>query len=52
MEQPLPERDADGVDLTLVEWMLSLTPDERLTVLENYMDDIASIRAENANRQR
>lgn len=25
----------DGVDLTLIRWMLSLTPAERLTVLQN-----------------
>lgn len=30
----------DGVDLTLIRWMLSLTPDERLRVLQ---DNIASL---------
>jgi hypothetical protein len=29
-EGPLPAYDAFGVDRTLVRWMLSLTPDERL----------------------
>jgi len=27
---PLPATDAAGVDLTLIRWMLSLTPRERL----------------------
>jgi len=27
----------DGVDLTLIRWMLSLTPAERLTVLQQYV---------------
>lgn len=29
-----------GVDLTLIRWMLSLTPDERLAVAEDYISDI------------
>jgi len=28
--RPLPTHDAAGVDLTLIRWMLSLTPRERL----------------------
>ncbi len=28
----------DGVDLTLVRWMLSLTPAERLEALQQYVD--------------
>ena len=35
MDAPLEERDADGVDLTLVRWMMSVTPDERLSVLDS-----------------
>lgn len=30
-----PTHDARGVDLTLIRWMLSLTPDERLRVLQD-----------------
>lgn len=30
-----PERGEDGVDPTLVRWMLSLTPAERLQVLQD-----------------
>ncbi len=34
------EYSEDGVDLTLIRWMLSLTPTERLQVLQ---DNISSI---------
>jgi len=30
-----PAYSEDGVDLTLIRWMLSFTPAERLTVLQN-----------------
>jgi hypothetical protein len=29
---------ADGTDLTLIRWMLSLTPDERLDALQGFVD--------------
>jgi len=38
----------DGVDLTLIRWMLSLTPAERLQVLQQYVDSVLSIRAWNS----
>jgi len=38
---------ADGVDLTLIRWMLSLTPSERLDVLEGFAESMAEIRARN-----
>jgi hypothetical protein len=34
----------DGVDLTLIRWMLSLTPAERLDVLQRTVSSILSIR--------
>ena len=40
----------DGVDLTLIRWMLSLTPAERLEFLEQQMNDIIAIRELNAGR--
>ena len=43
----LPSHSEDGVDLTLIDWMLSLTPLERLQVLEQNATAIAEIR--NAN---
>jgi hypothetical protein len=36
----------DGVDLTLIRWMLSLTPAERLEVLENNVRSILRLRGE------
>lgn len=41
---PLPERDGNGVDLTLIRWMLSLTPAERLDVLQDFVNDVLEIR--------
>lgn len=34
------EKRPSGVDPTLVEWMLSLTPAERLALLQRYADEI------------
>ncbi len=34
----------DGVDLTLIRWMLSLTPMERLQVLQNNVRSILRLR--------
>lgn len=36
----------EGVDLTLIRWMLSLTPSERLHVLQNQINSIQRIRSE------
>ncbi len=44
----LTDYSPDGVDLTLIRWMLSLTPAERIEYLEQYVNDILSIRALNA----
>lgn len=40
----------NGVDLTLVRWMLALTPKERLMVLQNNVQSILKLR--NAKRER
>jgi hypothetical protein len=44
----LPELDAeesrDGVDLTLIRWTLSLTPLERLELLQDWVDGLAELR--------
>jgi hypothetical protein len=37
-----------GVDLTLIRWMLSLTPAERLATYEGHVNDILAIRERNA----
>ncbi len=36
----------DGVDLTLIRWMLSLIPTERLEVLQEYIWSIMRLRGE------
>jgi hypothetical protein len=36
--------DENGVDITLVQWMLSLTPSERLEVLRQAVEFIESMR--------
>ena len=40
-----PEYSDDGVDLTLIRWMLSLTPGERLAVLQDQVDSLLTLRA-------
>ena len=45
----LPTHSPDGVDLTLIRWMLSLTPAERLQVLQRHLRSILKIRAANSN---
>ena len=39
------EHSDDGVDLTLIRWMLSLTPRERLAVLQDQVDSLLILRA-------
>lgn len=38
----------DGVDVTLIRWMLSLTPEQRLDVLQSFLDGIAELTGESA----
>ena len=42
--EPRPEYSEDGVDLTLIRWMLSLTPRERLETLQNTIRSILTLR--------
>ena len=42
------EHSTDGIDLTLIRWMLSLTPAERLQVLQRFVTSVEEIRAQNA----
>jgi hypothetical protein len=35
---------ADGVDLTLIRWMLSLTPWQRLQVLQDHVNTVMRLR--------
>jgi hypothetical protein len=41
------EYSADGIDLTLNRWMLSLTPAERLQVLQRFVNSVEEIRLRN-----
>jgi hypothetical protein len=44
-DQPrLTDYSPDGVDLTLIRWMLSLTPAQRLEFLEQRVNRIIAIR--------
>ncbi len=38
-----PTYSHDGVDLTLIRWMLSLTPSERLQVLQQTVQSLARL---------
>jgi hypothetical protein len=44
------ERTEDGVDVTLIRWMLSLTPAERLQFLEDRVREVLAIRELNARK--
>jgi hypothetical protein len=39
-----PEYSEDGVDVSQIRWMLSLTPAERLQLLESSIHDIRTLR--------
>jgi hypothetical protein len=45
-----PEYSDDGVDLTLIRWTLSLTPGERLAVLQGQVDSLLILRAKVESR--
>ena len=41
-----PTHSEDGVDLTLIRWMLSLTPAERLQVLQENVRSLIRLRGD------
>ena len=43
-----PEYNSAGVDVSLIRWMLTLTPQERLEFLENRIEDLNQIWKRNA----
>ena len=46
--EPKPRvQDDDGIDVSLIRWMLSLSPAERLQVLQQQVRNILKIRADN-----
>ncbi len=42
-DKAAPQPDDDGVDLSLIRWMLSLSAEERLGVLQGFADSVAAI---------
>ena len=40
-----PTHSEDGVDLTLIRWMLSMTPAERLETLQQHINSVLEMRA-------
>jgi len=42
---------SDGVDVTLIRWMLSLTPAERLEAMQGFADALQEARVKDADRQ-
>jgi hypothetical protein len=41
-----PTHSEDGVDLTLIRWFLTLTPAERLQVLQDHIASVLSMRGD------
>ncbi len=41
----MADYSSDGVDLTLIRWMLSLTPGQHLAVLQDQVDSLLILRA-------
>lgn len=42
---------SDGVDVSLIRWMLSLTPAERLQTLQDFVDAVEDVLSKNRNAQ-
>ncbi len=42
-DAPAPAHSPDGVDLTLIRWTLSLSPLERLQLLQSWVDGLAEL---------
>lgn len=50
--EPTPEESADGVDLSLIRWTLSLTPLQRLEVLQDWVDGLTELQRGRAAKER
>jgi hypothetical protein len=46
-DPPESPYDSSGVDVTLIRWMLDMTPAERLQVLQSFVDAIWKARGAN-----
>lgn len=49
--KPRPTHNAAGVDLTLIRWMLTLTPAERVEYIEGVVASLEEIRALNGDEE-
>ncbi len=49
-DENIPSHSPDGVDLTLIRWMLSLTPIQRLEVLQENLRSILLLRHERSTK--
>jgi hypothetical protein len=47
----VPAAPNDGVDVTLIRWMLRLTPRERLQTLQDFVDAVEEVRKHNPDAQ-
>lgn len=47
----LPTHNADGVDLTLIRWMLTLTPVERVEYIQGLVESLDEIRTLNGDEE-
>ncbi len=45
-EPPAPEYDENGVDLTLIRWMMAMTPAERLETLQSFANAVLKARGD------
>ncbi len=50
VDEAPPEESEDGVDLTLVRWMLSLTPAERVAWIDGIAKSLRELRELNDER--
>ena len=50
--KPHSAHSRDGVDRSLIQWMLSLTPTQRLQILQHNIRSIMRLRGGKANRQK
>ncbi len=50
VDEAPPEESEDGVDLTLVRWMLSLTPAERVAWIDDIAKSLQELRELNDER--
>jgi len=46
---PHPKETDEGADVTLIRWMLSLSPAQRLEVLQRQVNSILELRERNPN---